>query len=169
LTFPTSQCDFPAMHYRYRTILPLAAMLAAAVALSSCAPRLTIRGNLPRDAQLAKIVFGEQSREEVAAILGTPSTQGTFDDRIWYYISRKTEKFAFFEAQVVDQQIVVVYFTDNDIVQAIHRYNTDDLRQIDMVERQTPTVGKELSILEQFIGNLGRFGSAGGGGGGGGY
>ena len=154
------------MHHRYRTVLPLAALLAAAIALSACAPRLPVRGNLPRDTQLAKIVIGKQTREEVAAILGTPSTQGTFDDRVWYYISRKTEKFAFLDEQVIDQQIVAVYFTDDDIVQAIQRYDRDDLRQIGMVERQTPTVGKELSIIEQFIGNLGRFGGGGGGGGG---
>ena len=152
------------MHHRYRTIVVLATMLAAAVALSACAPRLTVRGNLPREAQLAKIVIGKQTREEVAAILGSPSAQGTFDDRIWYYISRKTKKFAFLDEQVVDQQIVAVYFTDKDIVQAIQRYDANDLRQIGMIERQTPTVGKELSILEQLIGNLGRFGGGGGGG-----
>ncbi len=152
------------MHHRYRTIVVLATMLAAAVALSACAPRLTVRGNLPREAQLAKIVIGKQTREEVAAILGSPSAQGTFDDRIWYYISRKTKKIAFLDEQVVDQQIVAVYFTDKDIVQAIQRYDANDLRQIGMIERQTPTVGKELSILEQLIGNLGRFGGGGGGG-----
>ena len=150
------------MHHRYRTIVVLATMLAAAVALSACAPRLTVRGNLPREAQLAKIVIGKQTREEVAAILGSPSAQGTFDDRIWYYISRKTKKIAFLDEQVVDQQIVAVYFTDKDIVQAIQRYDANDLRQIGMIERQTPTVGKELSILEQLIGNLGRFGGGGG-------
>jgi outer membrane protein assembly factor BamE (lipoprotein component of BamABCDE complex) len=153
-----------AMHHRYRTIVVLTTMLAAAVALSACAPRLTVRGNLPREAQLAKIVIGKQTREEVAAILGSPSAQGTFDDRIWYYISRKTKKIAFLDEQVVDQQIVAVYFTDKDIVQAIQRYDANDLRQIGMIERQTPTVGKELSILEQLIGNLGRFGGGGGGG-----
>ena len=152
------------MHHRYRTIVVLTTMLAAAVALSACAPRLTVRGNLPREAQLAKIVIGKQTREEVAAILGSPSAQGTFDDRIWYYISRKTKKIAFLDAQVVDQQIVAVYFTDKDIVQAIQRYDANDLRQIGMIERQTPTVGKELSILEQLIGNLGRFDGGGGGG-----
>jgi outer membrane protein assembly factor BamE (lipoprotein component of BamABCDE complex) len=138
-------------------------MLAAAIALAACSPRLTVRGHLPRDTQLAKIVIGQQTREEVAEILGTPSTQGTFDDRVWYYISRKTEKFAFLDERVVDQQVVVVYFTDEDIVQAVYRYDMDDLRQIGMIQRRTPTTGKELSIFEQLIGNLGRFGSGGDG------
>ncbi len=136
----------------------LTIVLAAVLAISACAPRVAIRGNLPREEKVAKIAIGKQNRDEVAEILGTPSTVGTFDDKVWYYISRKTEKFAFLEEKIVDQQILAIYFGDKNIVQAIHRYNKDDLRQVGMIDRETPTVGKELSILDQLIGNLGRFG-----------
>jgi outer membrane protein assembly factor BamE (lipoprotein component of BamABCDE complex) len=137
----------------------IALTLALALAIGACAPRVSIRGNLPREEQLVKVVVGEQKRDEVAEILGTPSTLGTFDDKVWYYISRKTEKFAFLDEKIVDQQVVAIYFNDNDVVQAIHHYNKDDLRQVGMVDRTTPTAGKDLSILDQLIGNLGRFGN----------
>ncbi len=163
LTISPANAIFLVMQHRYRIAPPVAAMLAMAIALAACSPRITNRGNLPRETQLSKIVIGQQSREDVAEILGTPSTMGTFDDRIWYYISRKTEKFAFLDEKVVDQQVVAVYFSDEDIVEAIQRYTTDDLRRIGMIERQTPTAGKELSIFEQLIGNLGRFGDGPGG------
>lgn len=136
----------------------IALALVLSLAVSACAPRVAVRGNLPRDEQLSKIVIGEQKRDEVAEILGTPSTLGTFDDKVWYYISRKTEKFAFLDEKVVDQQVIAIYFDKNDAVEAIHRYNKDDLRQIELVERTTPTAGKDLSFMDQLIGNLGRFG-----------
>jgi outer membrane protein assembly factor BamE (lipoprotein component of BamABCDE complex) len=136
----------------------IAFTLATALVLGACSPRVAVRGNLPRDEQLAKITVGEQNRNEVAEILGTPSTLGTFDDKVWYYISRKTEKFAFLEETIVDQQVIAIYFDDKNVVQAIYRYDKDDLRQVGMVDRTTPTAGKELSVLEQLIGNLGRFG-----------
>ncbi|NKB57867.1 MAG: outer membrane protein assembly factor BamE [Alphaproteobacteria bacterium] len=136
----------------------IALTLALALLVNACAPRVAIRGNLPRQEQMAKIKIGEQNRDEVAEILGTPSTLGTFDDKVWYYISRKTEKFAFLEEEIIDQQVIAVYFSDSNIVQAIHRYTKDDLRQIEMVDRTTPTAGKDLSVLDQLIGNLGRFG-----------
>ncbi len=157
---PMRQCDFPAMRRRYHAVRALAAVTIAAIALAACSPRITVRGNLLRETLLAKIEIGKQTKEDVAEILGSPSTLGTFDDRIWYYISRKTEKIAFLDEQVIDQQIVAVYFTDKDIVQAIQRYYKNDLRQIGMSERQTPTAGKELSVFEQLIGNLGRFGGS---------
>ena len=146
------------MVIRKAGVKALIALVLAATALSACAPRVAVRGNLPRAEQLEKIVVGEQKREDVVEILGSPSTLGVFDDKIWYYISRKTEKLAFFDEKVVDQQVVAIYFDDQNTVQAIQQYNRDDLREIGMVERETPTSGNELSVIEQLLGNIGRFG-----------
>ena len=139
-------------------ITALSSLVIASLALSACAPRVAIRGNLPREEALSKIELGTHDRNKVARILGTPSTIGTFDDNVWYYISRKTEKTAFFDAETVDQQVVAIYFNDKNVVEAIQRYNKDDQRQVGLVERTTPTVGKEFSIIDQLLGNLGRFG-----------
>jgi outer membrane protein assembly factor BamE (lipoprotein component of BamABCDE complex) len=136
----------------------LSSLVIASLALSACAPRVTVRGNLPRDTELSKVEIGSHNRKQVARILGTPSTRGTFDGNVWYYISRKTEKTAFFEAEIVDQQVIAVYFNDKNVVQAIHRYNKDDKRQVEIVERTTPTAGRKYSIIDQLLGNLGRFG-----------
>lgn len=138
----------------------LAIALVIALSISACASRVAVRGNLPHDKQLSKIKIGEQNRNEVAEILGTPSTLGTFDDKVWYYISRKTEKVAFLRETIVDQQVIAVYFDERGTIEALHRYNKDDLREIGMVDRTTPTAGREISILDQLIGNLGRFGGS---------
>lgn len=136
----------------------LSSLVIASLALSACEPRVAIRGNLPREVKLSKVEIGSHNRKQVARILGTPSTVGTFDDNVWYYISRKTEKTAFFEAEIVDQQVIAVYFNDKNVVEAIHRYNKDDKRSVELVDRTTPTVGREYSIIDQLLGNLGRFG-----------
>lgn len=146
---------------RRSTSNSIAITLALALLVSACAPRVAVRGNLPREEQLSKIKIGEQNREEVAEVLGTPSTLGTFDDKVWYYISRKTEKFAFLREKIIDQQVIAIYFNERNTVEAIYRYNKDDLREVGMVDRTTPTAGKDLSIFDQLIGNLGRFGGAG--------
>ncbi len=144
---------------RRSTSTSIASALALALLISACTPRIAVRGNLPREEQLSKIQVGEQNRNEVAEVLGTPSTLGTFDDKAWYYISRKTEKFAFLREKILDQQVIAIYFNERDIVEAVHRYNKDDLREVGMVDRTTPTAGKDLSVLEQLLGNLGRFGA----------
>ena len=52
--------------------------------------------------------------------------------------------------------------TSGGIVQQVERLEKQDGRDIQIVDRKTPTRGKELTILEQLIGNIGKFsGSAG--------
>jgi len=134
-----------------------AAALAAAIALAGCQPRIDARGNLPDPETVAQIQPGVQSRAEVADLLGSPSVVGTFDDKSWYYISGRTETYAFFDSKVVDQQVLVVEFDDAGLVSGIERYGFEDGRIIDPVSRETPTSGQELTFLQQLFGNLGRF------------
>ncbi|HAA91306.1 MAG TPA: outer membrane protein assembly factor BamE [Rhodospirillaceae bacterium] len=137
-----------------RSILVGLALIAALV-LGACSSKTALRGNLPTESQLAKIKVGETSRQEVAKLLGNPSTRGTFDSQVWYYISRQTSQWAFMPADIVDQQVVAIYFTPRGKVQHLERYRTEDGRKVDLVERETKTSGHELGFWEQMFGNLG--------------
>ncbi len=131
-----------------------AAMIAT---VSACAPIVATRGNLPDPDKLAEIVPGEASRDDVAILLGSPSSAATFGDEVWYYIASRVETVAFNEHEVVDQQVVAIRFDENGLVAAIETYGMDDARAVEIVDRVTPTSGKEVTILQQLIGNVGRF------------
>lgn len=139
---------------------PIAAALVAAAALAltaGCSPKTANRGNIPPPSQLEKLEVGKHTMEYVRGVLGTPSTVGTFDQNVWYYIGRRTERWAFFEESVLEQQVVAVYFDSSGKIEHIQTYDESDARKIEMVERKTPTAGHELGVVEQIIGNLGRF------------
>lgn len=135
-----------------------AVMIAA---VSACAPNVAIRGNLPDPDKLAEIVPGEASRDDVTILLGSPSSVATFGEEvgeeIWYYIAARVETVAFNEPLVIDQQVVAIRFGENGLVTAIDTYDLDDARAVEIVDRVTPTSGKEITILQQLIGNVGRF------------
>ena len=135
---------------------------AAAVALSACTATTNVRGYVPQQTDIAQIKPGVDNRQSVAGTLGTPSTADPFRDRTWYYISRTTESFAFFEDRVVDQSVVAVDFDDAGTVTDIRHFTMEDARQIAMNADATPTRGKELTFFGQLFGNLGRFGGVGG-------
>ena len=59
---------------------------------------------------------GVDDKNRVAELIGTPSTISTFDDRTWYYICKRTETTAFFDPDVIDQEILVVKFDDSGVV-----------------------------------------------------
>ncbi len=131
------------------TILPLA--------LSACERAIQVRGNLPDDDEVAKISPGIHTRGDIASLLGTPSTVSTFEDSKWYYIGQKTTEFAFFEPEVLERKVVEVSFDDAGTVAETKVYTLEDGQEIDPVARVTPTEGKDLTVLQQLLGNLGRF------------
>lgn len=132
----------------------LAALVCGVVA---CTPTVDNRGNLPHPEDLAKIIAGKTSRDEVQALLGTPSATLTYGEESWQYISSVTESVAFFKPELKDRRVVDVNFDANGIVKNVVYKGLEDGREIVLVDRETPTAGKNLSILEQLMGNVGRF------------
>ncbi len=134
-------------------------------ALAACSGQKEVRGNFLTEAQIASISVGKTSRQDVVRQLGPPSTQGTFDAQVWYYIGRQTERVAFFHPEITAQQVVAIYFDDTGRVEMIQKYDKDDSREVDVVTRETPTSGRSIGFFEQIFGNLGALGGGGGGGG----
>ncbi len=125
--------------------------------LSACESRLNTRGNLLDPERIADIQPGELSRDEVAEILGSPSSITPFGSDTWYYISQRTETFAFFSPEVIERQIVVISFNKDGKVAKVDTLGLEQGQSIDPIDRKTPTHGNKLTVIEQLVGNLGRF------------
>lgn len=142
---------------RKRSIRAFGGMALLFLALTACQPRIDNRGYVPTGDDLDRVKAGVQGREEIQEILGSPSSISTFSDDRWYYISKKTRSVAFFTPTVLDQNVVVVEFDDGGLVKDVRRYAMEDGLIIDPVTRKTPAPGRELSFLEQLLGNFGKF------------
>jgi outer membrane protein assembly factor BamE (lipoprotein component of BamABCDE complex) len=139
---------------------PTLVVAAACLFLGACQATIDSRGYVPAEDDLERVKAGVQGREEVQEILGSPSSVSTFRDDRWYYISKKTRSVAFFQPTVLEQKVVVVEFDDGGLVKDLRRFELEDGLIIDPVTRKTPAPGRELSFLEQLIGNFGKFNSA---------
>ncbi len=137
-----------------RPALILAASLTLAAA---CSPMKETRGYVPDETLLGELRPGVHDRNSVASLLGSPSSVATFDSATWYYITRRTEQLAFFAEEVVEQQVVAIDFDDKGVLTGVRRFTLEDANDIQLVERQTPSRGKELTLLQQIFGNIGRF------------
>lgn len=129
----------------------------ATVGLSACGNNVQLRGNTPDPEDIAVIQPGVQSRQDVIDLLGSPSTVSTFQDRKWYYIGQKTEEIAFMKPQVIDRQVLVVTFNEGGLVEGTQLYGMDDAQEVEPVDRETPTEGRDLTLLQQLFGNVGQF------------
>jgi outer membrane protein assembly factor BamE (lipoprotein component of BamABCDE complex) len=142
-------------------------LLAATACLivAGCAAEVNVRGNAPPDDKLSQVTPG-MTREQVMELLGSPSSIATFTDQAWYYIGQRTEDYAFYKPKVIERQVVVVQFNDLGQVSEVKKLEKDDGKPVEMVERTTPTVSRDLSLMQQIFGNLGKSPALPGGGGG---
>ncbi|WP_395019951.1 outer membrane protein assembly factor BamE [Dongia sp.] len=125
--------------------------------LGACSPTIQQEGNVPDVDQVVQINPGVDDKNRVNQLLGSPSAVSAFADRTWYYISRRTEQTAFLDPEVVDQEVLAISFDAQNIVQDLKVYGLEDGRMVAMVDRVTPTHGNNLTIVQQVLGNLGRF------------
>ena len=129
--------------------------------LTSCSPTVAKRGNMVEDHQLTQVVQGIHTRTDVLKILGSPTTQATFDDNIWYYIGQKTEKRGILDPEVVEERIVAVAFDEDGVVQTVQDVDSERMN-IPIERAKTTTRGNEITVMQQLLGNLGKFNNAGG-------
>lgn len=137
----------------------VAATLAAC--LVACSPQVSQHGYTLDPAAVARIVPGVTPRDEVARLLGSPSTLGTFENTRWYYVTQRREQRSFYQSRITDQNVLTITFDDRGIVQSVDDLNMDDALPVEPSSDATPTLGNELTIFEQLIGNIGRFGDPG--------
>jgi outer membrane protein assembly factor BamE (lipoprotein component of BamABCDE complex) len=147
----------PTISARMPRSLLIGFVLLGAVGLGGCQPKILQHGNVPDEDQVVQIQPGIDDKNRVQQVLGSPSTTSTFGPVTWYYVSKKTSQIAFFEPRVVDQGVLAISFNPQGIVEDLKVYDQSDGRLVAMVDRTTPTHGNQLTIIQQLLGNIGRF------------
>ena len=132
-------------------------IIASAAILSACASASRdVHGYIADDLKPADVKPGKDTRATVQAQLGSPSTSSIFDKNTWMYVSSTRQRFAFYHPKVIDRTIIAIRFGKDDVVDEIVKYDEKDGRVIQYAARETPTRGRELGLLEQIFGNVGR-------------
>ena len=145
----------------------LALVLSLPLALGGCSffdsPQM-IRGHRVTEEQLAQLVPGVQSRNDVQTLLGSPTARSTFDDSAWYYISAVSRARPLAKESISQQRVVVLEFGANGKLTQVRELGQDDAANVSIVQRETPVPGNERTLMQALFGNVGRFnplGSAG--------
>ena len=125
------------------------------LAAAACAPQVDNHGFMPPEEALERIRVGQDTRETVQRKIGRPSSSSLFTETGWYYVATTIERFAFYEPEVVDRRVVAIEFDERDRVASVNRYGLEDGKVIDLETRTTPTHGRQVTIVEQLLGNIG--------------
>jgi outer membrane protein assembly factor BamE (lipoprotein component of BamABCDE complex) len=123
------------------------------------------RGNMVDAETLKQLVPGTSTRNDVMALMGSPTTKATFDDNIWLYIGEITKPVIAGTQADLDQQVVALTFDTQGVLRSVETKTADDGLPVSMAGGATPSPGSEATFMQQLLGNVGRFNPAGAGGG----
>lgn len=138
-------------------VLAVVALTSALALTSACAPVMESHGYFAKQADLDAVKEGGQSQREIEMMMGSPSTIAAFDPNTWYYIGSISNAFAWRAPVVLSRHVVAIKFDDETkTVTDLKEYTILDGRVVAFSDDVTPTKGRELSILEQLLGNVGR-------------
>ena len=127
------------------------------VATTACQPITSYAGFQAIEEDPKDIKVGTDTKSTVRARLGSPSATSTFDPNVWYYIAQTNERVSFRKPQAVARNITAVSFNkDTEAVEHIDNVTLKDGKVLAFNGRETPTRGREMTILEQLLGNVGR-------------
>jgi outer membrane protein assembly factor BamE (lipoprotein component of BamABCDE complex) len=130
-------------------------LLSAVLAASACTPVNSFQGFQAVDHAPSEVKVGEDTRSTVLARLGSPTAVSTFDKDTWYYISQISSRTAFYHPRVNKRDVVAIGFRKaDDQVAAVNTYTLKDGRILAYNSRETPTRGREMTVLEQLLGSI---------------
>lgn len=141
------------MHRTTKSVL----FLALALSTAACSPLVTTHGNMLSQTAIAEIQPTVSTRADVQAKWGPPTTTSNFDPNTWYYIGETDSRKGIFEAEVEKRQMIKVTFGADDIVTGVTMLDPKLGQEIDFADRKTPSAGKEYTVFQQAIGNIGKF------------
>jgi outer membrane protein assembly factor BamE (lipoprotein component of BamABCDE complex) len=144
--------EFQLVKYFLRVALP-----CIILATAGCMSKVDVGGYVDDVDIGSHVIIGESTRDDVVEQLGSPSARSSFGDEAWYYISDRMETVAFFKPEVVDQKVTRISFNEYGYVSSIEQLDRKNAMNFRSVSRETPTEGHSMTIMEQLVGNVGRF------------
>ncbi len=132
-----------------------AALVLSLLGATACTPVNSFQGFQAVDHAPSDVKVGEDTRSTVLARLGSPTAVSTFDKDTWFYISQVASRTAFYHPRVSKRDVVAIAFRkSDDQVVAVNTYTLKDGRIVAYNSRETPTRGREMSVLEQLLGSI---------------
>lgn len=129
--------------------------------LASCSPMVDSRGYSNEGGDMSQIMVGVTRAEDVAAVLGSPTTRSNFGEEVWYYVSQRQERVGMFAPKVTEQHVMAISFDSSQVVSNVSEFTKEQGKPVQLVSKTTPTEGHDFTFVEQMLGNLGRFNAPG--------
>lgn len=132
------------------------------LALASCVSRLEKHGYMFDMSGYDMVQTGVTTKEKLVKLMGSPTLITDFDgdkpeDKLWIYYSEDVEHFLFFTPKIVDRKIVVISFSEDDVINQIRTIDLkNDDKNLKFAQNHTPVDDHKRGIFKAFFSNVGQ-------------
>ncbi len=126
------------------------------LALAGCTAIYRNHGYAPSEPDLQQVVVGETTREQVAELIGRPSSSGVLSNSGWFYVQSRWRHYAYKAPEEVERQVIAISFAESGIVENVERFGLQDGKVVALARRVTESNIKGISLIRQLLSNFGR-------------
>jgi len=94
-------------------------------------------------------------KEEVLIELGEPNFIDFIDKKFFYFSEKKITK-NFFDQKIIESNIVVFDFNENDMIISINYFNMDDYKELTYLKKNTENNILKRGYFERIFGGIGK-------------
>ena len=104
-----------------------------------------------------KLITNKSNKNDITAILGSPSTKGSFNTDIWIYIERKYTKKSILklgQKKLIVNNVLVLEIDNKGLLAKKDFFDMDNMKQINFYSRSTETINKKNTFVYDFLSSV---------------
>ena len=104
-----------------------------------------------------KLIVNKSNRNDILALLGAPSTKSTFDNDLWIYIERKTDKSTitkFGNKKVIVNNVLLLEINSKGLLQKKKFLDLNSMNEIKFTENITETQYSKKNFVYNFLSSI---------------
>ncbi|WP_134724604.1 outer membrane protein assembly factor BamE [Paracoccus luteus] len=133
----------------------LAALALPMLGVAGCTRMYRNHGYVPVDDELAAVVVGQTTRDELESLIGRPGSQGVLTGSSWYYVGSRWEHYGMRPPREIDRQVVAISFAESGVVTNVERFGLESGRVVVLSRRVTDTGVSGVGVIRQIFRNVG--------------
>lgn len=133
----------------------LAALALPMLGIAGCTRMYRNHGYVPADDELAAVVVGQTTREQLESLIGRPGSQGVLTGASWYYVGSRWEHYGMRPPREIDRQVLAVSFAESGVVTNVERFGLESGRVVVLSRRVTDTGVSGVGVIRQIFRNVG--------------
>ena len=109
------------------------------------------------DKKQKKLVVNGTNKNDIISILGPPSTKSTFDNDVWIYIERKTQKASVIKLgkkKLTVNNVLILEINNRGLLESKQFLNIDDMKKIKFAEKTTVVSYNKSTFVYDFLSSM---------------